>query len=194
LLALNFYTNTMINKAIENRWSPRAFADKKITNEMISALFEAARWAPSAMNEQPWHYYFVHRNNKKSFTEIVDILKGINPAWAKNAQVLIISVVKKNYDYNNQLNQNALHDIGAANVSIAIQASEMGFQVHQMAGFDKVKAAHYLKLDSENFVPVTVLAVGFEGDANQLPEELKLRELKPRIRKEIAEFVTELTD
>jgi nitroreductase len=103
-------------------------------------------------------------------------------------------VVKKNFDYQNRPNKNALHDLGAANVSIAIQATEMGLQVHQMGGFDKIKAAEYLQLDTENFEPVTTIAVGFQGDANQLPEELKVRELQPRKRKEIAEFVYEIAE
>jgi len=181
-----------LNKAIQNRWSPRAFSDKEVTREMIDLLFEAARWAPSAMNEQPWKYYFVHRNNHKIFSDIVDILTGINPVWAQHAQVLIISVVKKNYDYQNRPNKSALHDLGAANVSIAIQAAEMGLQVHQMGGFDKIKAAEYLQLDFENFEPVTVIAVGFQGDADLLTEDLKLRELQPRKRKQIEEIVSEL--
>lgn len=181
-----------LNKAIKNRWSPRAFSDKEVTKEMIGLLFEAARWAPSSMNEQPWKYYFVHRYNQKTFNEVVEILTGTNPVWAKHAQVLIISVVKKNYDYQNRLNKNALHDLGAANISIAIQAAEMGLQVHQMGGFDKTKAAEYLHLNTVNFEPVTAIAVGFHGDAEQLPDDLKNRELQPRKRKEIKDFVTEL--
>lgn len=186
--------NLVLNKAIQNRWSPRAFSTKEVTKEMIALLFEAARWAPSAMNEQPWKYYFVLRENKRIFNEVVELLTGINPLWAKHAQLLIISVVKKNYDYKNQPNKNALHDLGAANVSIAIQAAEMGLQVHQMAGFDKTRAAEYLNLDTENYAPVTVIAVGFKGDAEKLPEELKDRELQPRKRKEIGELITELCD
>jgi nitroreductase len=149
---------------------------------MIELLFEAARWAPSAMNEQPWEFYYIRRENKTVFNELVEILTGINPGWAKNAQLLIVSVVKKNYDYQNRENRNALHDLGAANVSLAIQAAEMGLQVHQMAGFDKEKATDFLKLDNNNFAPVTIFAVGFPGDPNQLPDDLKQRELNPRKR------------
>lgn len=181
-----------LNNAIKNRWSPRSFSNKEVTKEMIELLFEAARWAPSAMNEQPWKYFYVHRSNQKKFNEVVEMLTGINPVWAKNAQVLIISVVKKNYDYQNRPNKNALHDLGAANISIAIQAAEMGLQAHQMGGFDKVKAIEYLNLDNENFEPVTIIAIGFEGDPEQLPDDLKLRELQPRKRKAVEEFVNEL--
>jgi len=188
----NKITKMEINKAIKNRWSPRAFSDIPVTDEMINLLFEAARWAPSSRNEQPWNYYFVQRENQKVFDDFVDILIGNNPDWAKEAQVLIISVLKKNLDYKNRPNGKALHDIGAANASIAIQASEMGLQVHQMGGFDKEKATEYLKLDIENFEPVTAIAVGFPGDPEQLSEELKLRELIPRTRKELEEFVFEM--
>ena len=181
-----------LNKAIQNRWSPRAFSDKPVTDKMIELLFEAARWAPSAMNEQPWKFYYVRREKKKIFDEMINILVGINSDWAKNAQVLIISVVKNNYDYKNRENRNALHDLGAANVSLAIQAAEMGIQVHQMAGFDKEKAASYLQLDTTNFNPITIFAVGFPGDPNQLSDELKQRELNPRTRNKQSEFVYEL--
>lgn len=181
-----------LNKAIKDRWSPRAFSEKPVTDEMIHLLFEAARWAPSARNEQPWQYFYAHQDQEKRFNELVGLLTGNNPEWAKNAQVLIISVVKKQYDYKNRVNRSALHDLGAANVSLAIQAAEMGLQVHQMAGFDKEKTVDYLSLNSEKFEPVTLIAVGFPGDPEQLSEDLKKRELEPRKRKEIDVFVKRL--
>lgn len=183
-----------LNKAIKNRWSPRAFSDKPLTDEMVRLLFEAARLAPSSRNEQPWNYYFVRRENKNVFGNVVDILTGNNPEWAKEAQVLIISVLKKNLDYKNRPNGKALHDIGAANISIAIQASEMGLQVHQMGGFDKVKAAEYLKLDNDNFEPVTVIAVGFPDEERPLTDDLIQRKKQSETRKEIKDFVFELKD
>ncbi len=182
-----------LNKAIENRWSPRAFSDEPITDEMINLLFEAARWAPSSRNGQPWEYYFVLRDDEKSFNEVLDILTGINPDWAKNAQALIITVMKKKFDYNNKPNGKALHDMGAASALMAVQAAEMGLQVHQMGGFDKEKATAYLNLDTENYEPVTCIAVGFPGEPDQLPDNLKQRELEPRIRKEQKDFVFRLS-
>lgn len=181
-----------LNKSIKNRWSPRVFSDEPITDEMIDLLFEATRWAPSARNEQPWKYYYVRSENEKVFNDLIKILDGINPSWAKNAKILIVSVVKKNYDYKNRPNRNALHDIGAANISLAIQAAEMGFQVHQMAGFDKVKATEYLQLDTDNFEPITIFAVGFPGNPEKLPEDLKIRELTPRSRKKQSDFIFQL--
>lgn len=183
-----------LNKAINNRWSPRAFSEKPVTDEMINLLFEAARRAPSSRNEQPWNYYYVHRENQIVFNDIVGILTGNNPDWAKEAQLLIISVLKKNFDYKNRPNGKALHDIGAANISIAIQASEMGLQVHQMGGFEKEKAAEYLKLDTENFEPVTVLAVGFPDEERPQTEELNRRKNESQTRKEITDFVFKIVN
>jgi nitroreductase len=181
-----------LNKAIKNRWSPIAFSEKEVNKEMIQLLFEAARRAPSARNEQPWSYYYVKRENQESFNDILHLLTGNNPGWAKEAQLLIISVMKKNYDHKNRPNGKALHDIGAANVSIAIQAAEMGLQVHQMGGFDKEKATAFLQLDQENYEPVTVFAVGFADEERPLTDVLTQRKQQSQKRKEIKEFVFEL--
>jgi len=183
-----------LNKVIQNRWSPRAFSDKKVTQEMIDLLFEAARRAPSSRNEQPWSYYYVHRDNQKVFSDFVGILTGNNPGWAKEAQVLIISVMKKNFDYKNLPNGKALHDTGAANVSIAIQAAEMGFQAHPMGGFDKEKAALYLNLETENYEPVIMIAVGFPDEERPQTEELTMRKTQSQTRKKPEDFVFEMKD
>jgi nitroreductase len=186
--------NMKLNKAIENRWSPRAFSNEEVTDEMLKLLFEAARCAPSSRNGQPWKYYYVRRENEKTFNKVLDILTGINPDWAKNARVLIISVMKKLNDFNNRPNGKALHDMGAASALMGVQAAEMGLQIHQMGGFDKEKATAYLNLDTEKYEPVTCIAVGFPGDPSQLPDDLKRRELEPRTRKEQSEFVFHLSE
>lgn len=178
-----------LNKAIKNRWSPLVFSEKPVTDEMLELLFEAARRAPSSRNEQPWNYYYTKRENDKIFADLLELLTGNNPDWAKEARVLIISVLKKNYDYKNRPNGKALHDIGAANVSIAIQAAEMGLQVHQMGGFDKEKVTEYLQLDVEKFEPITVFAVGFPDEKRLPSDNLKARKIQSNSRKEINEFV-----
>ncbi len=182
-----------INKAIENRWSPRAFSDKPVTKEMVELLFEAACRAPSSRNEQPWNYFYAHRKNKKAFNNLVGFLTGRNPNWAKDAQVLIISVMKKNYDYKNRPNGKALHDTGAANVSLAIQAAEMGFQAHPMGGFDKEKAVEYLNLDPENYAPVIMFAVGFPDKTEPFSEDTNQRLQEHQTRKKIKDFSFELS-
>ena len=178
-----------LNKAIQNRWSPRDFLDKTVTDEMINLLFEAARRAPSAMNEQPWSYYYVQKENSKVFNDFVGFLTGNNPLWAKSAQVLIVSVMKKHYDYKNRPNGKALHDVGAANISLALQAAEMGLQAHPMGGFDKEKAAEYLQLDTENYEPVIMIAVGYPDESDSVSEDSKLRIQQHQSRKKQAEFV-----
>lgn len=181
-----------INEAIQNRRSPRAFSDKKVSSETLMSLFEAARWAPSAMNEQPWLYFYAEKENSAAFNSILEVLTGINPQWAKDAQILIISVARKFYEYQHRQNQNAFHDVGAANISLAIQAAHLGLQVRQMGGFDKLKAAELLQLDPLEFEPVTVIAVGYPGNPEQLPEELMKRELQPRLRKSIEEITRKI--
>lgn len=182
-----------LNKAIKNRWSPSVFADQPVTDEMIHLLFEAARWAPSSRNGQPWEYYYVQREDEKVFNDVLNILTGTNPDWAKGARVLIITVMKKKFDYNNRPNGKALHDMGAASALMAVQAAEMGLQIHQMGGFDKEKATAYLNLDTEKYEPVTCIALGFPEDPNKLSGDLKKSELQPRTRKEQKEFVFKLT-
>lgn len=181
-----------LNKAIQERWSPKAFLDKPLTEEMIHLLFEAARRAPSSRNEQPWNYYYVHRKNVKTFQDLLKILTGNNPNWAKEAQVLIVSVMKKNLDYKNRPNGKALHDMGAANISIGIQAAEMGFQAHPMGGFDKEKAAEYLKLDSEKYEPVIMIALGFADETEPPSQDTMDRIQQHQTRKELKDFVFEL--
>jgi len=183
-----------LNKAIENRWSPRGFSAQPVTDEMIHLLFEAARKAPSSRNEQPWNYYFARREDTKVFNEFVDLLTGNNPGWAKDAQLLIVSVMNKISSFNNRPNGKALHDTGAANILLAIQAAEMGLQAHPMGGFDKKKAADYLKLDTEKHEPVIMIAVGFPNETDSMSEERKQRQKQHQIRKEQKEFVFQISN
>lgn len=159
---------------------------------MLKLLFEAARRAPSSRNTQPWNYYYARRENKEAFNSLVELLTGNNPGWAKNAPVLMISVMKKTHDYKNRLNTKALHDTGAANISLAIQASEMGFQVHQMGGFDKEKASELLNLDSDLFEPVTMIAIGYPDESGEPTEATKNRIQQHNTRKNLEEFVFQL--
>lgn len=183
-----------LNEAIKNRWSPRTFSQEAVTSEMLELLFEAARQAPSSRNAQPWNYYYAEKADGNAFQQLVDCLSEGNQVWAKHAQVLMVSVMKKKIDANNRPNGKALHDMGAANVSIAIQAAGMGLQVHQMGGFDKEKAAGLLQLDTENFEPVTVFAIGFPVNEAHFSEEEKKRKAQHLTRKEQKEFVFRMSD
>ena len=178
-----------INEAIKNRWSPRTFKEYAVTDEMIFLLFDAARRAPSSRNEQPWQYFYAKKQDESAFNRLFDCLTDGNKMWAQSAQVLMVSVIKKNFDYKNLPNGKALHDVGAANISLAIQAAEMGLQAHQMGGFDKEKATVLLQLDKENFEPVTMIAIGFPANEQDFSEEDKKRLAQHHSRKEQKEFV-----
>jgi nitroreductase len=181
--------NMKLNTAIKNRWSPGAFSKETVTDEMLHLLFEASRWAPSSRNEQPWNYYYARRENEYEFAQFVDCLIEKNQNWAKHAPVLMVSVMQKYFAYKNLPNGKALHDIGAANVSMAIQAAEMGMQVHQMGGFDKEKAIALLRIDTDLFEPVTFMAVGFPVIPEQMDDEMIKRELQHNTRKKQSSFV-----
>ena len=181
-----------LNEAIKNRWSPRKFTDEPVTDEMLELLFEAARWAPSSRNEQPWQYYIAKKQDESAFNRLFDCLTDGNKGWAQSAQVLMVSVMKKNFDFKNLPNGKALHDVGAANISIAIQSAEMGLQTHQMGGFDKEKAIELLQLEKENYEPVTIIAVGFPADEETFSEEDKKRLAQHNSRKEQKEYVFRL--
>lgn len=181
-----------LNAAIKNRWSPRRFTDKPVTDDMLHLLFEAARWAPSSRNEQPWQYYVAKKQDESDFYLLFECLTEENQVWVQSAQVLLVSVMKKNFDYKNRPNGKALYDVGAANNSLAIQATEMGLQVHQMGGFDKEKASELLHLEKENYEPVTMIAVGFPADEKSFSEEDKKRLQQHKTRKERKEFVFRL--
>jgi nitroreductase len=178
-----------LNEAIKNRWSPRSFKNQPVTDGMIELLFEAARRAPSARNEQPWRYFFAKKEDEKAFAKLFDCLDDGNKKWANSAHVLMVSVMEKNFDFKNLPNGKALHDLGAANISIAIQAAEMGLQAHQMGGFNKEKASELLQLDKRNFEPVTMIAVGFPADEKTFSEEDKKRQEQHKSRKAQKEFV-----
>lgn len=180
--------NIQLNEAIKNRWSPRTFKEDAVTDEMIFLLFEAARRAPSSRNEQPWQYFYAKKQDENAFIRLFDCLTDGNKKWAQSAQVLMVSVMKKNFDYKNLPNGKALHDVGAANISLAIQAAEMGLQAHQMGGFDKEKAAELLQLDKENFEPVTMIAIGFPANEQNFSDDDEKRWKQHSTRKELYEF------
>ncbi|MCG8582145.1 MAG: nitroreductase family protein [Bacteroidales bacterium] len=183
-----------LTEAFKKRWSPRAFEDKPITPDQINAIFEAAQWAPSSMNGQPWRYFYAMKNDTAVFNQFVDCLVPANQLWAQNAGMLIISVAQKHFDYKNRPNTYAMHDTGAANAYIVLAATGQGLQAHQMGGFDKEKAAELLKLDPEKYEPATVIAIGYEGDARQLPDELMKREQAPRTRLDVEEIVKQVKE
>lgn len=174
------------------RWSPRAFENVSINDDKAELLFEAARWAPSSMNEQPWKYYYALKEDREQFGKFLECLLPGNQIWAKNASMLILSTTKKQYDFKGRTNRHAMHDTGAANVSICLQANGMGYQAHQMGGFDPDKTYDLFDIDKDKYELASFIAIGKPGDPSSLPEDLRESELKPRQRKELKEMVKQM--
>jgi nitroreductase len=181
-------TDSPIHELIRERWSPRAFADKAIASDILRSLFEAARWAPSSNNEQPWAYLVATKDNKENFAKTLSVLVEFNANWAKSAPVLAIAVAKLAFAKNNTPNRNAPYDLGAATALLSMEATARGLAVHQMAGFDPEKARQVFGIPS-GWEAFAALAIGYPGDPASLPQPLKDRELAPRTRKTVAEFV-----
>ena len=175
---------------ITDRFSPRAISEKSISNEAMNTIFEAASWSASANNEQPWEFYYAHKGTE-GFEKIWASLMAGNQPWAKDAAALVITVARKTFAANGTANGSALHDLGMANATLLLQARALDIFGHPMGGFDRIKATEILNLD-EDRIPVCVIALGYLGDAEQLIEPFKTRELSPRSRKTIDQFVKEI--
>lgn len=173
---------------IQQRRSRRAYADKEVEPEKIKLLFEAARWAPSSVNEQPWTYLYATRAQEELWNLILNTLADGNRIWAKDAPLLVVSMARKYFSRNGRTNHSAKYDLGSANGFLSLQATALGLNVHQMAGFDSEKARIDLNIPDEYDLGV-IMAIGYPGDPEQLPENLKARELAPRQRTDIEEFV-----
>ena len=168
---------------IKNRWSARAFNGNPIGEKEFSSLLEAARWAPSANNEQPWMYLYAP-NGTEGFDKIWECLMPGNQPWNKKAGGFIVTMAQKNYEKNQQPNPFAEHDLGLANTNILLQATSMGIYCHPMAGFDKAKLKQTFQI-GEDQNPVCIIALGYLDSPESLEEPFKERELTPRSRKSI---------
>ena len=177
-----------VNELIQNRWSPRAFSDKLVPQEVLRSLFEAARWAPSSNNEQPWAYIVATKDDAENFEKSLGALVEFNANWAKKAPVLVIAVAELAFAKSNAPNRNAQYDVGAASLQLSIEATARGLVVHQMAGFDPETAKEAYDIP-QGWEPIAAMAIGYPGDASSLPEPLQSREKAPRSRKRIREFV-----
>ena len=172
---------------ILHRWSPRAFADRDVPAEDLKKVFEAARWAASSYNEQPWRFV-VGRRGDSTYTKIMDALVPFNQSWAKSAPVLVLSVARRHFTHNGNLNLHAWHDTGAAMANFAVQATALGLRTHSMAGFDHDKAKAAFEIP-DDFDTVAVTALGYQGDPETLPQEMRSGEQQPRERKDLKELV-----
>ena len=181
-------TDYPIQTLIRDRWSPRAFDQKPVSAEILRSLFEAARWAPSSNNEQPWAYLVATKDNAAEFENMVSVLVEFNAMWAKNAPVLALAVSERHFAKNNAPNRNAHYDTGAASALLSVEATARGLCVHQMAGFDPDQAREVFNIP-EGWDAIAAIAIGYPGDPATLPQPYKDRESAPRTRKPIREFV-----
>ena len=181
-------THFPIHDLLSRRWSPRAFAERPVEPEKIQRVLEAARWASSCFNEQPWVFIIATSDQAAEHGKLLSCLVEGNQIWAKRAPLLMITVAKQHFDHNGQPNRHAFHDVGLAVGNLVVQATAMGLVVHQMAGILPEVIREGFSLPS-GYEPVTGLAIGYPGDLNTLPEEIRERERAPRSRKALQEFV-----
>lgn len=180
-------TDLQILEPIKERWSPRAVSSRPIEEEKIRLLFEAARWAPSSYNEQPWRYVYATKDDGDAREKLENLLTPGN-AWAKPAYLLILSFYKKTFTYNGKENRHGLHDTGCASGYLALQAPSLGLVAHQMEGFD-FKNANVVLGVPDDFFPGSMIAVAYPDDPKKLDEKLQKGEYAPRQRKPQQEFV-----
>lgn len=178
-------TTYPIHALLANRWSPRAFADKPIALEVIGSLLEAARWSASSNNKQPWAFIIATRDNSEAFEKMLSVIKEGNQVWAKNAPLLMLTVIPDERDID-------LHDLGLAVQSLTTEALSRDLYVHQMGGIFPREAEKLYNVP-DGYRVITGLAIGYLGDPADLPDNLRQREQATRSRKPFSEFVFEGT-
>jgi nitroreductase len=177
----------LILEIIQERWSPYSFSSIPVEEFKLKAMFEAAGYAPSCNNEQPWLFVYATQEERKIFADYLDFLNESNRVWAKDAYVLAISMTRTTFRRNDKFNRYALYDTGMAVANLLLQALALDIYVHQMGGFSVEKVREYFNLD-QNISPGAVMAIGYLGDGNSLPPELLKRDESRRSRKSVNEY------
>jgi len=177
----------LILEIIKERWSPYAFTPTPIEEFKLKAMFEAAGYAPSSRNEQPWIFVYTTQQEEKIFCDYIGFLNESNRIWAKEAYALVISMARTRFSESGKINRYAFHDTGMAVANLLLQALAMDVYVHQMGGFSVEAVKEYFRLD-ENIEPVAVMAIGYMGEGYSLPPELLKRDEKRRLRKSVNEY------
>jgi nitroreductase len=181
-------TAVPVHDLVSHRWSPRAFDSRAVERHKLQSLFEAARWAASSYNAQPWFFIVAAKDDPGNFQRVLDCFVEFNQSWAKHAPVVAISVARLKFEHNGQPNRHAYHDVGQAAANLALQATALGLQIHQMAGIEPEKARVTFAIP-EGYEAVAGIALGYPGDPASLAEPLRVRELGPRERKPLSSFV-----
>ena len=179
-----------IEEILKRRWSPRAFSDRIVERDKLQRMFEAARWAASSFNEQPWSFIVATKEKPDEYAALLSCLTEKNQQWARRAPVLMVSVAKLNFEKNGKPNRHAFHDVGMAVSNLIVQATGLGLYVHQMAGFS-VETVRETYGVPEGFEPVAAIAIGYPDDPNILAEQFRQQEVGPRQRKPIDSFIFE---
>lgn len=177
-----------VHELIARRWSPCAFSDRPVSHDELRSIFEAARWAASSYNEQPWSYIVATKSEPQEFERMLSCLVDANQLWAKAAPVLALGCASLNFTRNGKPNAAALHDLGAASATLTLEATARGLFVHQMIGILPDKARELYQIP-EGVQPLTGMAIGYAAPPDTLPEKLRERDLAPRSRKPLADFV-----
>jgi nitroreductase len=173
-------THAGIHELLARRWSPRTFSDRPVEPAKLAQLFEAARWAPSCYNAQPWTFIVATREDAEGYNRLLSTLVEANRQWAVQAPVLILAVAKLDFNHVARPNRHAYYDLGQAVANLTFQATAAGLQIHQMGGFDPRLARELFAIPA-GYDPVAVLALGYQEGPPADPSA--------RTRKPLADFV-----
>ena len=178
-----------LHNLISDRWSPKAFDDRPIDYDQIHLLFEAAKWAPSARNAQPWRFIFTIKDTP-DYKVFLDLMSHKNRLWASNAPLLVMPLAQVISMYKNRPNRLAFYETGMAVGNLLAQATAMGLMVHQMSGYDHERAKEALVIPTR-YEPMTMMAIGYKGDPSSLPKDEAAWDSRERTRMEISKFLVQ---
>ncbi len=176
-----------VHPLINERYSPRAFSDRDITDQEMVLLLEAARLAPSSLNEQPWRFIVVRRGGE-GHGAMLEAMSPSNRIWADKAPLVILTLARMTLERNGSPNPHAQHDLGLAIAQLTLQATDLGIGLHQLAGIDPAMARNSFNVPPE-YAVVSMLVIGFPGNPDSLPENLRIRELTRSPRRPLSELV-----
>ena len=178
-----------VHKLITDRWSPRAFDDRAVDYDKIHLLFEAAKWAPSSRNAQPWRFIFATKE-MSDYKVFIDLMSEVNQQWASTAPLLVMPLAQVISTYKNRPNRLAFFEAGMAVGNLLAQATAMDLMVHQMSGYDHEKAKETLVIPTR-YEPMTIMAIGYKGEPAKLPSDVAAWEQRERTRMEISKFLVQ---
>jgi len=186
IVAKTAKTDFPVSELISRRWSARAFSTRPVEKRKLLSILEAARWAPSSRNEQPWRYIVFTNDNPEILKKAQSVLKEIND-YAKRAPILICAITKKTYTDNEKPNRLHFHDLGAANENMFLESFNQGLIMHEMGGFDVQKAREVFNVPEDYEVGI-MIAIGYQDTHDVLPERLREKAFTPRQRKPLSEI------